>query len=290
MPSRSWLLGSVTLLLVAAAGCRGTPPKDAAMAVRRVNDNLSRIDQPVQYKGWVSFKFRDAEGKPHRFAPHDYSLIFNAPQSLRFDVRSTLAGDVAQFGSNAADYWLWVDVPETRKLWLGSWSAAGTARRLAIPPNELIDALLLRPLPPALPGGPPPELQRRGLGECWLVYRRSAPGHRAAATREVRVDPFEPYQPREIIDRLADGRVAMKARLDQWRPLGPGGPLTARRYVVDWPLDDAELRLDVHEARFRPDLDPSIFESPLDWRGEIELLDDPGGTSAQPATEAPAPS
>lgn len=267
---------SAALLLLLGGCC--VLPRDRAEALSRVNDNLARIDQPLYYSAWVSCKFRDADNKLRRLPAQDATLIFCAPQRLILDIKQSLAGIVAQFGCNDEHYWLWIE-PEIRKLWIGRWDRLGDAAtgKLALPPNDLLDALLLRPLPETSPSGAPPELRKRGL-HYWLIYARRSAAGQPLGTREVRLSLCAPYQPREIIDRLPDGRTLMHAKLSWHRRVGRDGPYTARKYVVRWPLNDAELRLDVLRARFRPDLDDvidDITESPLYWQGEIEDLDAP---------------
>jgi hypothetical protein len=85
--------------------------------------------------------------------------------------------------------------------------------------------------------------------------------------------------PLELIDRLADGRVVMHAHLGNYRPVrdtGPDGPYTARRYVVYWELDDAEMRLDLHDVGYRTK-DSAFCVFPAGWEGEVDVLDEPAG-------------
>ena len=280
----------LTLVLVALltliTGCPppGPPiaPRTRGEALDRVNANLAQIDRPLQCKGLVSFKFRDADERVRRFIGHEASLIYQPPQQLRLDVRSP-GGVVAEFGSNLEQYWLWTDVPDIRKLWWGEWQAVGSGatRKLAIPPDELLDALILRPLSRTLGTGP--ELTLRCVGDDHrLMYVRVGPDGRTSGAREVRLDAYPPHQPVEIIDRRADGGVVMHALLRGYRRVGPDGPYIPRGYVVMWPETDAEFRLDVHSAKFRPDLEPEVFDFPAGWTGERERLDDgdagfPGG-------------
>ncbi len=268
-------IGLILVPLFFLVGCRAfDPPENSAMALRRVNDNLSQIDRPLYYTVWVSCCFRDADGKMHHVPVQDGRLAYNQPQSLLFNMVHSLEGTVAQFGSNNDHYWLWVE-PETRTLWVGSWDCLGQryTRQLAIPPHELLDALMLRPLP-ELMSGDPPRLEKRGW-HYWLVYDRRAPDGTLLGQREVKLDRFEPYQPLAIIDKLADGQVWMHARTERHRTVGKEGPCTPRHYVIDWPIDDAELRIDVLKARFRPDLPEEVFDSPTTWNGHIEILDGP---------------
>lgn len=275
------LIGLLTLL----TGCprrAGPPPLSRQEALARVNDNLSAMRAPLQCGALVSFSFRDAEGKMHRFFGHEARLIFKKPQSLLFDVRS-LAGTVAQFGSDNQRYWLWIDVSDLRKLWWGDWrrvSAEGE-KKLPVPPNELLDALMLRPLPDALEGGQLPVL-RIEPGDYRLVFTRLGAGRQPIGSREIRLDPSPPYQPVEVVDRLPDGAVVMHAKLMDYKRVGPDGPFTPRRYVVDWPRNDAEMRLDILTCTFRPELPDDIFEFPSAWQGEREQIDAPTGGKAYP--------
>lgn len=263
-------------VVTVTSGCC-QPPRSRDDALLRINQNLAQIDEVLDYKGLVSFRFRDAEDRVQRIPPTDARVFFHPDRELQFNVRHGLAGTVAQFGSNAARYWLWIDYEETRRLWHGAWAriAAGYASTLAIPPNELLDALMLRPLATVPDHCTPARLEKRGL-HYWLVYDRLASNGEVVGTRAIRLKNLEPCQPCEVIDRLADGRVVLRAKLSHYRRVGPDGPYTARAYVVTWPLDDAQLRFDVHAAKFRPDLTElreDLFEFPAGWQGEVEGLD-----------------
>jgi hypothetical protein len=273
----------LTAILVFVAGCPlppAVPPSSRREAIERVNSNLGRIEQPLQYTGWVSFKFRDERDRMHAFDLNEARLTYAPPQSLLFDVRSSLAGTVAQFGSNDQQYWLWVDVPDFRKLWRGTWQhvSSDEERKLPIPPNELFDALMLRPLPESLEGGQLPLLRIEGEN-YWLLFVRLGAGGQPIGYREIRLDPRPPYQPLEVLDHLPDGALLMDAQLGDYQRVGTDGPFTARRYVVRWPQHAAEMRLDITGAKFRTNLPEGLFAAPEGWQGEIEEID--------PAPEGP---
>ena len=250
------------------------PPADRREALLRVNENLAQINQPLQYKALVSFSFTDENGKAHRFIGHEAALSFLPPQDLCFEVRS-LAGVVAQFGSNADRYWVWVE-PELNKLWWGEWKNTrdDAVRRLPIPPNELLDALMLRPLPEGLQGGLLPLLRVQDA-DFRLLFVRLGPDRQPSGWREIRLDPRPPYQPTEIVDRQPDGGIVMRAQLSSYERVGGSGPFTARKYVVEWPVNHAEMRLDINRASFRPDLPADVFEFPAGWKGAQERIDEP---------------
>jgi|GEM_PF-1001607 len=280
----------LTALAVLICGC--PPPRDLTPVTRReallrVNDNLARLDRPVQYAAVVSFRFVDSEGRTRSFVGHDARLLFAPPQSLLFDVRS-LAGTVAQFGSNDERYWVWIE-PEVNKLWWGRWdqSREQALEKLPVPPNELMDALLLRPLPETLEGGLLPVL-RKADDDCRLLFVRLGIDRQPSGMREIQLDPRPPHQPLEIVDWLPDGQVAMHAILRDYQRIGADGPYTPRRYIVTWPRQRAEMRLDVLRATFRLDIGSEVFEFPTGWRGETEQIDAeparPSACSERPAT------
>ncbi len=286
-------------LLVGLCGCPppaehglAAPPRSRAEALDRVNSNLSQIDRPLRATGSVSFRFKDSEGKSHNVPGQDASLEFQPPRGLLFDVRA-LSGTVAEFGSTNARYWLWVDLSDFKKMWWGEWSrlGPGSERRLPIPPNELFDALMLRPLPAkSAEGGLQPLLRTAPRDDYRLLYIRLAAGGQPSGWREIRLDPRPPYQPVEIVDRTADGAVVMEAQLSNYTALEGGGPLTPHRYVVHWPANDAEMRLDIARAKFLSG-EREPIEFPAGWKAERERVDAPAAPppATQPAVRPPAP-
>ncbi|MBK9126550.1 MAG: hypothetical protein IPM13_01975 [Phycisphaerales bacterium] len=266
------------------------PPRPVTRreALDRVNENLARIDQPLQCKALVSFSFRDEDGRQRRYLGQEAALFFARPRLLRFDVRSPVAGVIAQFGSTEQRYWLWIE-PELQTLWWGDWRRAGqsTQRKLPVPPNQLLDALMLRPLPETLDGRLRPTL-RVEPGDTRLVFTRLGADRQPAGVREIRLDARPPYQPIEVIDRSAEGEIVMHARLFDYRPIQDSNAYTPRRYEVRWPASDAELKLDITRAVFRPDLTEAVFQFPATWAGRVERID---LDDARPARQlGPSPS
>jgi len=289
---RGICLSAVAGLLVVLCGCppqgESVAPQDRREALERVNNNLVRLQQPLQYKALVSFSFEDEQGRTRRFLGQEAALLYRGPQSLRFDVRS-LTGVVAQFGSNDTRFWVWIE-PELRKMWWGEWRSTtdGSLRRLPIPPTDLLDALMLRPLPESLQGGLLPLLRKEG-DDHRLIFVRLGPDRQPSGWREIRLDPRAPYQPLEITDRTPEGKLVMHARLSNYQPVDSGGPVTPRSYVVDWPENRAEMRMDILSAAWRADLPSEVFEFPEGWRGEQERIDVPLRPATAPEAAAGQP-
>lgn len=276
----SLLLCSVSLGLLTGcpdgggAATRRFTTRDARISLERINSNLSRLDQPIYAKPvQVSARFRDDDGRRQAFVSQPARILFAPPQCLRFDIEHSLGGKVAEIGSNDERYWLWVE-PETNTLWWGTWAAleAGTADRLIVPPDQLLSALLLQPIPTSLRDGPPPMLTGGNFGrslEFYLLDERGWP----YVAREMRLRSGDGL-PSAIIDYDANGKVVMQATLSGYAPLdgtGARGPRAPRKYELRWPPQDAELTINIDRMQFFNREVPCDF--PAQWRGRVVSLD-----------------
>jgi hypothetical protein len=264
-------------------------PASARAALDHINANLARLDRPVYGSPAIaSFSFRDGNGRQQRFIGHPAVILFAAPSCLRFDVRHALGGKVAELGADDTRYWLFVDVDaDNRKLWWGTWDALelGLARDLAVPPDALLEALLLRPLPDRPRGGTRPLLYEGAGSERILAFLQPDPLGWPHVAREVVLRRQTDYLPAAITDYDATGAVVMQAEYGDYRPIegtGPNGPRTPHRYVVRWP-GRAEMRVDLQRVRFRDTAVPCDF--PAEWQGDSECLD----LVAEPPTDTASP-
>ena len=293
---RTLTLGLLSLGIF-LAGCDGSgflgnvravPPRNADEAMQRINSNLKKIDGALSCPALVSFRFRDDQGKDRRFIGHKATVIFQSPRCLYFDIKHALGGSVARIGSNDERYWIWIDTPELRKLWHGTWAAleTGGAKPIAIPPDRLLDALMMRPLPIWMDGALNPLLRVNGDDHRLLFIGLNQEGW-PYVKRELKLDPKPPYQPLEMIDRDQDGRVLMHAYLSHYRLIsdsGPDGPYTPRKYIVYWQADDTEMRLDLSNVKYRSS-DIPFCDFPEGWDGEIEMIDNLAWDEAHPKRE-----
>lgn len=279
------------LLTLCVAACNSPSPTrfqssaDARAAVARVNGNLRKINGPIQARDAVAtFRYSNAAGQRIGFIAYPTAIRFQPPQSLLFEVRSPLGPPIAEVGSNDSEYWVWIDAPDLRKLWIGTWSAqrGGRAKTLPLPPDQLLDAMLLREMPVQVEDGVPPFLVEEsggfGAPRKRLIYQALDQRGWPYVAREARLSAQPPYLPEELIEYGADGAVIMRARYSGYAPLeGAVGdpPWICRSLVVEWPRDQAELRLDLGAVKVRQR--EVIAETPQTWRGEIEPLDLPVG-------------
>lgn len=271
-------------LVTVSAGClcpskprAWASPAEARAAFERVNDNQEKIAGALYAPATVSVRFRDADDRDRRFIGHPATIIFEGPRCLYFDIKSSLAGSVARIGANGERYWLWIDANDNRKLWWGSWDALeiGAARTFAVRPDQLLDVLLLRPLPRTLRGGIKPVMEYDDQQRARLLLIRFDPLTWPYVARELVLDPNPPHLPIEVIDYDARGQMLMHAELGNYRKLSDtddDAPYTPRRYVIKWLQDDAEMRIDFNDVRYREKETP-FCTFPDGWRFAVESLD-----------------
>lgn len=285
-------------VLAVLTGC--TPPnahlapQTAREAVRQINADWADIADPIYAKAWLArFELYDGDGRHHRFIGAA-RVFYQPPRCLWFNIEHSMGGTAANIGSNDERYWVRMEI-EDRRLWWGTWVAleAGASTPLIVPPGQLLDALMLSPLPAALPDGLPPLLQSDGWRRELLYQRTDADGWPYVARRIV-LTPAEKYRPRRIIDYDAAGEVLMEADLWAYAPLGEAGdgPLTPRRYAVRW-RDGTEMHLEIERVAQRGGIDPPC-DFPSNWTGVSECLDQlppirlPGNDWETMPTTAPA--
>ena len=250
-------------------------PAAAREAVARIQQNYAAIEGPIASKSAdVAIRFRDDDGRVQRIPSQPAYLIFEAPQCLYFDIRSDV-GSVARIASNDERYWVWVDVPERRQLWWGTWSAlrAGKARPLMVPADLLLDALLLRAPPLALPTGIPPRLEQSGA-QRRLVYQRLDERGYPYDARVVELDSRAPYLPTRILDKNAAGEMLMNAVIGRYRRIAGTSVFCPGHYSIEWPQVEASLQMEISELRYR-ESDLPFCEFPDRFNGAIESLDVP---------------
>jgi hypothetical protein len=266
-------------------------PRDARVSLERINSNLARLDRPLYGRpAQVSARFRDDSGRRQMFLAQPARILFSAPQCLRFDIEHSLGGKVAEIGSNDELYWLWVE-PETNTMWWGTWDAllSGSAKPLIVPPDQLLSALLLQPIPSSLREGPPPVLRGDSFGRALVFYRLDERGWPYVA-REIQLRGRDGL-PAAITDYDESGTVIMQAVMSNYVPIdgtGSRGPLTPHRYELRWPKQGAELTISIDRMQFFDREVPCDF--PERWTGRQVPLDY-GGSARMPyrsADRAPA--
>ena len=121
---------------------------------------------------------------------------------------------------------------------------------------------MLRPLPTTQADGNPPDLRE---AERVLPGIPAAVQH-AKSSWTAAVPADRDYRPH------ARQPIQMRAILDKYSRIDDKGPYTPRKYVIYWPLDEAEMRLDATRVAYGPICRRDICVSES-WAGEVEELD-----------------
>ena len=260
---------AAALLLILASSCNGLkdhrvapPPRPVEAIVAHVNANNTRLKGPF-YAPVVSVSatLYDEDGKRHDFDLRG-PLVYQHPRSVWLRLDHALEENQMQLGSNDAEYWL-VIRRDFSTMWWGKYEHVGKpcVRPMPIDPTRAPDALGMIELPFGVPAGPLRICDER---VDRLLYGRVDPMTGVMADREYAVDRFEPNMIREVryFDRL--GQEEMHVWLDDYKPLGDGGPLMARKVRIEWPLDKGRLRMEIEGLTVRDDVHPQAFVRPAE--------------------------
>jgi len=262
-----WVVSSLAVL----SGCQPRPELGPpAQLTRReavdlVNYNNARITSALQAKR-VSARghFTGDDNKKHSFNLEGGALFFG-PRYLYFDLRQ-LGQTVMRFGSNEAEYWLWIQ-PEVDTLWWGTYAGLEEAAPVEIPlrPDLLIEALGFEELPAADEGGQ--DVLYRVMGEhnqlFWVGHDAIGP---ARLTKEYWLDRRQPHMIRKILSRDRSGRLRFYAELDDYQPIRGSGALAAHRIVLHWMERDSvmDLRIGGWHVRDNVEQSSAAFTRPAD--------------------------
>jgi hypothetical protein len=216
----------------------GGPPRELPDIVSVIEANAARVDRPL-WAGSVTVtaRVKDEKGKNHTYNLEG-SLLFDKPRNLRMDLRPGLGDQVMGLGSNAEDYWVWIE-PEMKAMHWGRHRFADKpcARSSGIRVDQLVEALGLGGLPSAAEGLSGPT-RREGKKHDILEYRSAGA---VAVDREYWVSRAPPYQIHLVNFRDAQRRIVMSAMLEDYEPAWQGGPLIPRAFSIIWPQDEGKF-------------------------------------------------
>ena len=249
------------------AGPRGpvvsSVPREARQIVDVVQANAAQLDQAL----WsstisVTARFKDGQGKPHVYNLEG-NMLFRKPRDLRIDLRHGLTDRVMGIGSNAEDYWVWVE-PEMGSMRWGRHRNAGRAcaEKIAVRPDQLAAVLGFGGLPES-PGeliGPGRKFGREF--DILSYWKASKDGRTLGLDREYFVDRTSPFLVRLVVFYDEFGRRVMSALLDDYRAAWPEGPLVAHSINIAWPQDDGIFTLRAERIEGRTTVSPKAFDRP----------------------------
>lgn len=235
-----------------------------ADAIRIVNENTARIAGTLRATGSVDGYFSDANGK-RRSVHLDGVLFYLAPQYLRFDLKS-LGERQVLLGSNAAGYWFYSAEDK-------SYHCSEHGRSFDLPteipvaPDQMIEAFGLQGIPQSSEAIGP--VQRVEGEYQQLVFLVEDEAGSPFLEKEYWLDQAPPRLIRRVLFRNPEGVLQMHSLLDNYRVLGPGGPLLPFEMSAEWPENGTQIHFRISQWRLVPQVVPGgpQFATPAECRG-----------------------
>jgi hypothetical protein len=258
----------VAALLVAFAaavgGCQPRPelfplePIPMRDALMIVNQNAARIDGTLRASGSVDGRFLLPDGRTAGYNL-DGILFYLPPTYVRFDFKSF--GDRKfLLGSNEEHFWYYDKEGDTYHCGRHG-SGDELASQIGIPPDQIIDALGLGPIPAKTPLGDRSRCVQRIVADYQQILSliQDVDGN-TILQKEYWLDRRQPRLIRRVVFRNGDGIVEMESRLDDYQALSPDGPMLPRLMIAEWPQTGERMRFRVGKWREVPGLGPRSIQ------------------------------
>ncbi len=230
-------------------GPQAQPLRPTNDIIRVVRENAALLDRSLWSQSvTVKARFKDDKEKEHVYNLEG-SLLFRQPRDLRMDLRPGLGDQVMQVGSNAEDFWIWVE-PEIKAMHWGRHRHIGKpcAGKIAVRPDQMVSALGFGGLPPSDTPliGP---ARKFGKQLDILYYLRPGAEGGFVLDREYWVERSSPFMVRFVLFRDDFGRVTTSALLDDYRSAWEGGPLLPHMISLIWPQDEGKFTVYFDQLR-----------------------------------------
>jgi len=248
-------------------------------AISVVNQNNSGLQMTLKSKGgFARCQFTDPDGKKRKFDV-DADLIVLCPRNMRLNM-SVLGKSYFAFGSNQERYW--VEQPDARALTWGRHDRdiQPLARELIIRPELIVQALGISLLPEDLAdaNGPVQRLTDDYQQLIFVDHSGQAGGGQAGGriSKEFWLDRYSPQLIGRIVFRDPMGQIAMDAKLGNYKPIIPGGPLIPHRFEIDWPATEGHMLFTTRGWKMLPQVteEHPAFQFPLDRGARFDHIVD----------------
>lgn len=253
----------VICLLTACIEPPAPPPPARAFAdvCAVIEQNAARLDRPIcAPRITAKARFKDDRGR-RQSENLEGTLVFSRPRNLRVDLKPGLGEKVVEIGSNDNDYWVWIE-PNFAAMYWGSHRNAGKpcVGKMPVRPDQILAALGLCGLPHDAELLGPVFRQEEHADVLAYIRREESGAYRY--DREYHVSRRPPFLFDTIQLYDAEGRRAVSALLDDYRPAWKDGPLVPHRIDIRWPGEDAEFRVEARSFEAANRTSPRAFERP----------------------------
>lgn len=266
----SALAATLALLVAGCPPRNGTmdlplpPPQPLDRTIDLVNRNIARVSETLRALCEVDGEFRDSAGVMRHYNL-DGTLFVLPPDHFRFSLKSL--GDTRfVMGTNESAFWF-LDPKNAENNYCGSVESERYPDDMPIRPDQIVDALALRPLP-TMPDAKYLLVQRvEGPHQQILFIPRrpnSGEQHAPIIAKEYWIETRAPDRIRRVLFRDDRGAIEMDAQLSDHAPLAPGGPVLPGTIIAHWPRQQAQLRIQIRRWTSVPEVtaDSVQFETP----------------------------
>jgi hypothetical protein len=259
---KPWMLCLVGLAVLSACGCAGLRPAWPRPKVACVLPPNPSVEQVVAHVNANVDKVHGYRASSLKIRANNLPLgghlVVEQGKRLRLEV-SSLAGKEVDLGSNDDVFWIWVKRNEQPGVYYAAHADMDLARQaMPIPfePEWLMEALGVVPL-----STENVELETVPNGPLRLVSNHQLPSGQTIQ-KVIVVDPCR-GEVKEHSTFDAQGRVLVRARLQDYR-LDPGsGAMLARHIKLEWPQAEMSLAMDLGQVEVNPSSTPAaVWEMP----------------------------
>jgi hypothetical protein len=227
-----------------------TDPLDVVLA--KINERAARVPTLI-----ASGKFTGNLGAKRgelRYLNGQVDLAHAKPDSVRLKLTKDLAGQLFDTGTDGKQFWLILD-QDGGTCWHGRVRATGEppARELPIRPELLLDILGVASYSVDLTAEPAPTMRFNPDYDAYMLTWHAKQGDRFRVLREIWFDRAT-LRPRLVMLYDPDGRIVVRAKLDDYQPVSAGGgePTSgemARRFDIRFPETDSNLVITLDSVR-----------------------------------------
>lgn len=194
------------------------------------------------------------------------NLLYTKPDSLRIRAEKDVFGLIFDLGTDGKRFWMFAK-GKTITTWYGTnFGPAETNPTLPIPPQLLTEVLGVGTLNLDLLAQPIPTMRFNPDYDSYMLTWHQPLKDRWVTLREIWYDR-QTFEPRRLWLFDRDGRVLLRAKLDQFEPMSrftsdvpdAPAPKTARRYEVFFPETGAKLQFTLDDVRDQRRGAPNAF-------------------------------
>ena len=253
------ILPAIVLAAITLAGCVKPPPAitrptlytgptDALdVVLANINANNARITTIAgsgRFEAWF--------GKEQQFVNGDITVVHTKPDKLALWLKKAGAGELLNAGANGVHWWL-VARGEVDTTYYGTPTRAASADpRLPISPELIADVLAVATLNLDLLAQPVPTMRFNPDYDCYMLTWHVPITDRWVTLREVWYDRAT-LKPKMVWLFDRDGRVALRAKLGDVRPMDVSNdataPTVARSFDLFFPENGSRLTFSLDELR-----------------------------------------